>query len=159
MFVTRSQGSLTIVVTARRRHRRTGSRSVNSANQCSGVGLLLIANFTRISRYSRRRPTMPNLKSGYFSGSFHAVGPFICFFSDRPSSVGFSSLEAWRIRHGRFSLVEVVMGEWVDGKRTKLETVFLRGLTSRQATSSLSRLCKEKPLRHFVKRRVQNELV
>ena len=100
--------------------------------------------------------------SGYFdgschAGSVHADGPFICFYSDRPVAIGFNSLSDWRMRHFDCYVVEIVMGEWIDGRRTKDESVFLSGLTSRQATSSISRLCLEKPKRHFVKRRATND--
>ena len=102
--------------------------------------------------------------SGYFNGSchagsVHAVGPFICFYSDKSLATGFSSLRDWRMSRGEYQVVEVVMGRFKDGVRSKKESVYLRGLTSRQATSSISRLCSEKPNRHFVKRREQRELV
>lgn len=99
---------------------------------------------------------MPQLKSGYFSGSIHAVGPNLCYFSDKPTAIGFISLARWIIRNGEFSVVEVIMGDWVSGTRTKQEIVFLSGLSSRQASSVLSRLCLNSPDRHFVKRRVFN---
>ena len=99
---------------------------------------------------------MPQLKSGYFAGSLHAVGPHICFFSDKPNAIGFRSLANWIVRNGEFSVVEVVTGDWISGKRTKSEVVYLAGLSSRQASSTLSRLCLDLPERHFVKRRVFN---